>query len=50
MNENKDYDPEVDPFACSGCGVGLSEHRRIKGPDYCDACLSEMGFAVEGYE
>lgn len=41
--------PEDDPFACSRCGQPLGELKRVEGEEYCDACLSEMGFAVEGY-
>lgn len=43
-------DPEDDPFACSLCGQPLGELKRVEGEDYCDACLNEMGFAVEGYQ
>lgn len=42
-------DPEDDPFACSICGEPLGTVKRVEGEDYCDPCLSEMGFAVEGY-
>lgn len=42
-------DPEDDPFACSRCGQPLGTIKRVEGEDYCDPCLSEMGFAVEGY-
>ena len=41
-------DAADNPFACSGCGCAISEHNRIRGPGYCDACLRDMGFAVEG--
>lgn len=43
-------DVEDDPFACTGCGCYISEHKRIRGEGYCDACLADMGFAVEGYQ
>ena len=42
-------DPEDDPFACSRCGQPLGTVQRIKREDYCDACLSQMGFDVEGF-
>ena len=48
-NGTERLDPEADPFACNGCGCYLGELKRIKGEDFCDACLADMGFAVEGY-
>jgi len=42
-------DPEDDPFVCSFCGQPLGSVKRVRGCDYCDACLADMGFAVEGY-
>jgi len=42
-------DAEDDPFACGGCGCYLGELKRIRGEGFCDACLADMGFAVEGY-
>jgi len=42
-------DPEDDPFSCSRCGQPLGTVKRVEGEEFCDACLSEMGFAVEGY-
>jgi len=42
-------DPEDDPFACGGCGCYLGERKRIKEEGFCDACLADMGFAVDGY-
>lgn len=43
-------DPEDDPFACNGCGCYLHELKRIEGDEFCDCCLSDMGFAVEGWQ
>lgn len=35
--------PEDDPFACSLCGLYLSELQRVSGHDYCRDCRREGG-------
>lgn len=39
-------DPGDDLFACSRCGCYPDDLEQVRGTDYCDHCLSEMGFAV----
>lgn len=35
-------DPADDPLACSRCGTYLSDAKRVRGDDYCDACQYEL--------